>query len=229
MATILLLSPGCIANGFYEGVASGTPKNVLSENKKIFIGVPLLLSLTGSSAKYNNEWYVTAAHNKPLLGGKETYYHPVCDFAIFRSKSDKGKEPKLGYVFENEDTYHVGYPVGMLISSHKGKYIGEVFNPGDKCIYSASDATTISGMSGGGVYNKYGELVGVNIGIMHGAIEWPNGKVQFSPSIFMSINAMKDFIEEVTSNKVVLNIREEEENGIRIFRRTNRTSNGVSI
>ena len=66
MATILLLSPSCIANGFYEGVASGTPKNVLSENKKIFIGVPLLLSLTGSSAKYNNEWYVTAAHNKRL-------------------------------------------------------------------------------------------------------------------------------------------------------------------
>jgi hypothetical protein len=207
MATILLLSPSCIANGFYEGVASGTPKNVLSENKKIFIGVPLLLSLTGSSAKYNNEWYVTAAHNKPLLGGKEAYYHPVCDFAIFRNKSDKGKEPKLGYVFKNEDTYHVGYPVGMLISSHKGKYIGEVFNPGDKCIYSASDATTISGMSGGGVYNKYGELVGVNIGIMQGAIEWPNGKVEFSPSIFMSINTVKIFIEEVTGSKVMFKRR----------------------
>lgn len=192
---------GCAANGFYEGIASGTPENAFKETEKNFIGVPMFLSMEGSSVKYNNEWRVTVAHNKPLLIGKEVYYHPKCDFAIFRDKSE-GEEPVKGYVHQNQTTYHTGYPIGMIFSSHKGSYIGEIIDTRDDCTYSASDTTMISGMSGGGVYNKYGELVGVNVGIMFGDIKWEDGKEADSPGVFMSINRMKDFIEEVTGEKV---------------------------
>ena len=207
IVSLVLLLAGCVANGFYEGIALETPEHVLSENKKIFVGMPYVVSLIGSSAKYNDEWRVTAAHNRWLISKEEAYFHPFCDFALFRDSSGESKKSKLGYILENEEVYHVGYPLGLSISSHKGTYIGEILNPVDNCVYSASDATLISGMSGGGAYNKYGDLVGVNIGIMHGNIKWPDGRVGFSPSIFISINAVKIFIEEVIGSEVVLEPR----------------------
>lgn len=196
-----IILSGCAANGFYEGVASGTPENIKAETEKNFIGVPLLLSMEGSSAKYDNEWRVTVAHNKLLLVGKEVYYHPKCDFAMYRDKSE-GEEPVIGLVYEDQKTYHAGYPIGMVFSSHEGKYIGEANDLRDDCIYSTSDTTMISGMSGGGVYNEFGELVGVNVGIMYGELDFQNGKKANSPGVFMSINRMKDFVEEVTGKKV---------------------------
>lgn len=161
----IVLLVGCVANGLPQGVHRSTPSNAIEETTKMFVGVPTLLALEGSSAKYNNEWRITAAHNKAILiaQNKEFYIHPTCDVALYRERS-KGVVIH-GLVYPDEAIYHVGYPIGLPIASHIGRYLEEVLNTDDGCIYSASTSVVISGMSGGGVYNRKGELVGINIGI----------------------------------------------------------------
>jgi hypothetical protein len=205
LPSVSILLTGCAANGFYEGYSSTTPENIEKYNEKIFLGIPVALAFEGSSVRINDEWVATAAHNKVILLGREVYYHPRCDFALIRDKTDKKTEyPKVGFVYENvgyNEVYHVGYPLLAPLSSHKGKYLGDVSNPTDNCYYSATDSTVISGMSGGGVYNKYGEVVGVTIGIMFKNIKWDKTEVKkehFAPSVFMPFLAVEDFIHEVT-------------------------------
>ena len=203
-----VLLSGCAANGFYEGYSSTTPEKIEEYNEKIFLGIPVALAFEGSSVRLNEEWVATVAHNKIILLGREAYYHPRCDFALIRDKIEKKEDyPKVGLVYRDEgynEVYHLGYPVFAPLSSHKGKYIGDVSNTVDNCYYSATNSTVIAGMSGGGVYNQNGDVVGVTTGVMYGNIKWDkteDKREQLDPSIFMSFLGVEDFIYEVTGIK----------------------------
>jgi hypothetical protein len=191
------LLQGCTINGFYEGYSSDTPDDILKYNDKKFLGIPFLLAFEGSSVKLNNQWRATVAHNRPLLVGQEVYYHPRCDFALIKI-ADEGDYPEVGFAFYEKNVFHVGYPIFGIGSSHKGEARGDVINTTDNCMYSATDGTVISGMSGGGVFNESGQLVGVTTGVMFNNLEWPDGKTELFPSVFMPLAGVEDFIYEIT-------------------------------
>lgn len=193
--SVCIFLSGCAINGFYEGVHDDSPKEASTITKKNFIGIPPFLSFDGSSVKLDNEWRATVAHNKIILLGKEVYYHPRCDFALYREKSND-YEPNVGIALEKETLFLTGYPLFATYSSHKGKYIGEVHNPQDKCIYSGTDGTLIGGMSGGGVVDVNNNVVGVNVGIMYKNIEF-SVQDELAPAIFISFLSVQDFIEAV--------------------------------
>lgn len=190
---------GCASNGFYEGVSDETPKGIQEKVHKNFLGIPALASLEGSSVDIFDGWRATVAHNKPMLIGKEVVYHPTCDFALY--KDVKSKETKLGTVSKNQEIFMTGYPTMGMFSSHVGEYLGDVTY--DDCLYSASNGTVIGGMSGGGVFNDAGELVGLNVGVVNDTVVWPNGESAKNISLFISIEYVKSFIEETTKEKVV--------------------------
>ena len=200
-ATVLMLLSGCAANGFYEGVHDDTPEDIEKYTDKKFLGFPALLALEGSSVKLDNQWRATVAHNKWLLIGQEVYYHPRCDFALIKVE-DTGEEPDIGLIYDNESVFHTGYPAFGFYSSHEGKYLTDVKDLSDGCTYSTTDATLISGMSGGGVFNEKGAVSGVNVGIMFG-VDWQENEIDVSnPAVFMPFVAVRDFIFEVTGKNL---------------------------
>lgn len=166
-ATVLLC--GCVANGIPNLSINQTDEVVADNTEKLFVGIPVLLSLDGSAARLNGDWLVTNAHNKPIIDMQnlEAYYHPTCDIALIRESGDDLVD--VGLVHKGETVKHVGYPIGMPISINYGKYYGDItiseFTYND-CTYSVSDGVIASGMSGGGVYNHNNELVGINVGVI---------------------------------------------------------------
>lgn len=200
--------PGCVMNGIPTPSTEDTAQTRSVE--KVFTGVPVLLSMEGSVARLDDEWMVTAAHNKPifqLTGRTEVIYHPSCDIAVYR---DNGvSETKVGTALIGEEVDHIGYPVGMPQATTTGVVIGDVNVPNYDCVFTATDAAMMSGMSGGGVYNKAGELVGINQGIMFSELEWLDGRTADNTAIFVSLLTVRDWLIEVTGNDY-FNGRQEE-------------------
>tara|TARA_Y100001956_G_C4079449_1_gene167711 strand:- start:4 stop:624 length:621 start_codon:yes stop_codon:yes gene_type:complete len=196
---VALLLTGC-ANGLPD-VYGNIQDDIEQDNEKIFVGVPLLMGLEGSVARLDNEWLVTAAHNKPILEmtGKDVFYHPTCDIALVKKQghTDHG----IGLVYPGQSVTHVGYPLGLPLSSSKGEYVGDVSVYGwDKCQMSGTTGVIMVGMSGGGVYNESGELIGVNHGFVSGDVTWPDQSIK-SPAVFVSLYAVRDWLESVTGNQ----------------------------
>lgn len=193
------------------GCANGIP-NINTEidhgievsNEKIFVGIPLFASLEGTTARLDSEWIVTAAHNKLILSmtKDEVYYHPTCDIALIRSQGTSYTE--VGKVYEGQLVTHVGYPIGLPLSTGKGSYVGEIvaINRGP-CQMSATTGVLMSGMSGGGTYNHRNELVGVNHGYAWGDVQFPNVTVS-QPAIFVSLYRVRDWLTEITGNDYFL-------------------------
>jgi hypothetical protein len=201
---VLILS-GC-ANGIPTMSYSSTTPEALENTEKLFVGVPVLLSMEGSSARLNEDWIVTVKHNSLIMGlqGVESYEHPTCDIALIKSKGDN--VVPTGKLYSNDKVVHVGYPVGMPLSVNEGVYLGDTSVRGwGECSYSATTGVVMSGMSGGGVYNAAGELVGVNHGFATGELVWPDGRTADSPAVFLSLFAVEDWIEEVTGLKLYAN------------------------
>ncbi len=193
LLTSLLLT-GC-ANGLPE-LSTSTTKQTQSV-EKIFVGVPFLMGLEGSSVRLDDNWMVTAAHNKSILKAqlKEVYYHETCDIALYRSQGTS--TTKVGKVYENETLTTIGYPVGLPLASTQGNYVGEIDVDNWDCTMSASTNVTMGGMSGGGVFNDKGELVGVVHGFISGDVVWSSKSVK-SPSVFLSLYAVKGWLTEMT-------------------------------
>lgn len=191
-----LLLSGCSSNLVFSadiGEAIG------HNNQKIFIGIPVLASLEGSMARLDENWILTAKHNKVILSvqGREVYYHPYCDIALVRS--DGTVHASVGMVLNGQDILHVGYPIGLPLSASRGKYVGDVFvQDWDGCQMSATTGVVSSGMSGGGVYNDHEQLIGINHGYVSGSVTWPNGEKVSHPAIFVSLYAVKDWLQQVT-------------------------------
>lgn len=202
--TIILLTvilSGCAAsNGDITGVDPDTPSSVMDNTGKKFVGIPVLLSMEGSYARLNDEWIITAAHNRPILPQK-TFYHPTCDVALY--KNDNAAESVLdaGVVYYGEEVFHVGYPLLYGEVSQKGVVVGDTIDD-EGCRYTITTAVMRGGMSGGGVYNSKGHLIGINNGISEKLV-WEDGRVMDNMTLFITINAVKGWIKEVTGGEVL--------------------------
>ena len=143
LLTLTLL--GCAFNGLPEGYHDQTPEGISENVEKVF--VPPFME--GSSVRLNDEWLLSAAHNKTIffLQGREVYYHPTCDVALIRDHKE-GVTTKVGSLNVGESVFVVGYPAAMPLMSHKGRHVGNITIPKTPCIYGATNATTIGGMSG---------------------------------------------------------------------------------
>ncbi len=81
-------------------------------------------------------------------------------------------------------------------------FIGDVCEAKGECLYSATGAPVKSGMSGGGVFNDQGELVGIIRGVMYGDVMWKDGRVAKDITIFTTLKFVEDWIFEHTHLRV---------------------------
>lgn len=197
-----ILLPGLLLSGCVNG-----PMNSVDVNGKVeqivfkkFYGVPVLASIEGSYFRLNDEWVITARHNKALFMFDEFVAHPDCDVALVKIDGDKGNE---GTYANNEmDLYFTGYPIARGLVSSRGRYIADIIN--GSCQYSAATNYVQQGMSGGMVHDYEGRSVGVIVGYASGMVEWSN-QSHNKPAIFISLNYIKDWIEEVTGERLYNN------------------------
>ncbi len=194
----LLLVIGC-SNGPIVNIKPSS--NVEEVVFKKFIGVPMLLSMEGSYVALNNEWVLTAKHNRFLFIGYEFIGHPDCDVALVRINSNLGV--RTDDIFTSQASYFSGYPIGSGFTSTAGHYVGDITVPNEDCTYSAATNHVSSGMSGGAVTNTNGDLVGIIIGFQRGLIEWEDGRSHNRPSVFISINYIEDWIQSVTNGETL--------------------------
>ena len=205
LMTSLVLLVGCSSR--IPIVDNYLTNNIVSTNEKIFVGVPLLLGLEGSSVRLNEEWVLTAAHNSPILflqgyrKDKDVFYNPTCDVALVREGS-LGRSD-LGLVYQGGKVVHVGYPIVGILSRNEGEYLADIVSHDWKdCQMSARSGDVSKGMSGGGVYNEKGELVGITHGIAHGVVKWGSGLTYNYPAVFTSIYVIQDWLYELTGEKL---------------------------
>ncbi len=202
---ISILLSGCAANGIPTPLAS-LPEAIEEGNEKSFVGIPVLLSAEGTTVRLDDEWLLTASHNRLIysLTYDEYHIHPTCDVALLRSKGAK-PEYDLGIVRKNGKITHVGYPMFMPLSASKGVYFQDVIAENvPRCQMSMTTGVLAAGMSGGGVFNDKNQLVGVNHGVFMFRDFDFEGKTYESPAVFTSLFAIKDWIEEITGKKITL-------------------------
>ncbi|AGG57812.1 hypothetical protein VPBG_00040 [Vibrio phage helene 12B3] len=202
LLTLTLL--GCVSmNGSFVGVDEDTPEGVTNLVEKKFIGIPLVLGMEGNAVRLNSEWMITAKHNNLLI--KETLIsHPECDVAVYRDYDPSYGQTPTGLLYEEQDAFVVGYPpTPFPLTSQKGNYLGEVDNlswKGD-CLFSALDASAVSGMSGSGVFSDKGELVGITHAVMDSKVTFSNGE-KVRPTLFLPLLRVKDWLYETTGVKL---------------------------
>ncbi|USH03302.1 serine protease [Grimontia kaedaensis] len=133
------------------------------------IGIPFVLGGHGSSVPLTSELSLTAKHVAQLDYSDVIAYHPNCDVAVIKqSNHDKTIAP-LGTVKTKGSVTTVGMGLtGKVLIGHGKYYLDVNFVDSDmfeNCPASITDAPVQSGMSGGGAYNKEGELVGIISGM----------------------------------------------------------------
>ncbi len=133
------------------------------------IGIPFLFGGHGTSVPLTKELSLTAKHVASISYHSVVAYHPKCDVAIVKKQTELNEFPPLGVVNSKDNvfTYGMGLLGDLLVG--KGIYYQDV-NFVDSHIFKAcpasiTDAAIQSGMSGGGVYNAKGELVGIISGM----------------------------------------------------------------
>ncbi|AOQ26824.1 hypothetical protein [Vibrio phage S4-7] len=195
---------GCVMNGIPNFTLTKTSSTERVE--KIFTGIPLLLSVEGSSVRLDDTWYLTAAHNKTIMTLKldDVYYHPYCGIALVKEYEEGVSPVTFSSIKENEPLTLIGYPMGTPLASNQGYHVG-FLNIASyiKCTaVDATTATTVSGMSGGGVFNSNEEVVGVIGGIVTDDITIIGGKYDqqtlTTSSYFTNVYEVRDWIESVT-------------------------------
>lgn len=199
MLIAALVLAGC-SNGRPNYDLTEVNKPVQENTVKIFAGIPVALGMEGSAARLNDEWMVTAAHNWPimLLTTVWDYHkHPTCDIVLFRSK-DTNTVPLARGHFGEEVTF-VGYPMGHPMAANKGTIVGNVeMTDYPDCTKVATNAVVVQGMSGGGVYNNDGALIGIVHGYTSDTMRWPDGKSLKNGGVYMQLSTVADWIYEIT-------------------------------
>ncbi len=199
IASSMAIVVGCAFNGLPEGYHKDTPQGIEDQVEKVF--VPVLVE--GSAVRLNEDWLISAAHNKSIFSiqGREVYYHLTCDVALIRDHKE-GVKTKVGSLDIGGSLFVVGYPSMISLMSHKGKHVGNLTIPETPCIYGATNATTIGGMSGGGVYNISGELIGIVRGVALG-VDNPEAIGGYAnPTIFTYLENVEDWVEEITGESL---------------------------
>lgn len=201
--TISLLATGCVSNGLSLTKHTDTPANIEDVIYKNFIGIPTLLSMEGSSVYLGDGWYITASHNENIFSaqGIELIKHDVCDVALFRDRSHI-TTTKISNVELTEVVFTAGYLLMAGFVSNKGVYIGDMYEPNNPCLYSTTSSSVTSGMSGGGVWDTNGKLVGIIRGVVYGDVMWENGFTAKDVTVFTKLQYVKDWIYEHTNIEV---------------------------
>lgn len=77
-------SVGC-SNGL-SSVSTPHQEGFIEQNQKIIYGVPFIQTTEASTVRLDEEWELTAKHNKHLLDklGLDVIYHPECDVALIK-------------------------------------------------------------------------------------------------------------------------------------------------
>ncbi len=190
----MLLLTGC-ANGPMHSVEVSEKVEPIVFKK--FYGIPALASVEGSYFRLSEEWALTAKHNQVLFLFDEFISHPDCDVALVKIEGEKGNES--AYANNEMDLHFTGYPIANGITSSRGRYIADIIN--GNCQYSAATNYVQQGMSGGLVHDTKGRAIGVIVGYASGEVEWESEK-HYKPAIFISLNYVKGWIEEITGEKL---------------------------
>lgn len=182
---------------FLSLVVSGC---AVHNTEKLFVGVPVFAGLEGSTARLDENWVVTSAHNRAILilqFKDDVVYHPHCDIALVPSQGSN--TTRVGTAYIGDTVSHVGYPMATPLTVNHGRIVGNI-NMTDypECTMVATTGVVKSGMSGGGVYNKEGELIGINQGRINGTAAWSNGTKLTNGGVYMHLKTVRGWIHEVT-------------------------------
>ncbi len=185
-----------------NGELTAVPEKNKPSIKYLPIGIPFLLGGHGSSVPLTENLSLTAKHIATYTYNSVVAYHPDCDIAIIEQDNSKEDLVALGNIYPEKavSTYGRGLTGNLL--EGVGKYYLDVnFIDSDlfeNCPASVMDAPIQSGMSGGGVFNDSGELVGIISGMSGAKFKLLNGQELNLErvSVFVSTNFVKDWIKE---------------------------------
>ncbi len=102
---------------------------------------------------------------------------PMIDLALLKLKGGKGEKFPFAYLGDS-DSLKVGEPViaignakglGLTVTAGIVSAIGRAVGTSSYSYYIQTDAAINHGNSGGPLFNKYGEVVGINTAILRGA------------------------------------------------------------
>ncbi len=185
-----------------NGELTAVPEKNKPSIKYLPIGIPFLLGGHGSSVPLTENLSLTAKHIATYTYNSVVAYHPDCDIAIIEQDNNEEDLTVLGNIYPEKavSTYGRGLTGNLL--EGVGKYYLDVnFIDSDlfeNCPASVMDAPIQSGMSGGGVFNDSGELVGIISGMSGAKFKLLDGQELNLErvSVFVSTNFVKDWIKE---------------------------------
>lgn len=164
------------------------------------IGIPFIFGGHGTSIPITQNLSLTAKHVATQTHYTIVAAHPDCDIAIIQENNSHAKFPALGLIYPKASLSTYGKDmIGNLISG-EGKYFQDVHFLDSalfqKCPASITDAPVQSGMSGGGVFNQQGELVGIISGLSNHQFKLVNGfdLGNQRTSIFVPIFYVKEWL-----------------------------------
>lgn len=199
----LTLLPGCfLVNGPLEHADETNAPAV----NYLPIGIPLVLGGHGTSVPITPDLSLTAKHIAKLDYSDVVAYHPDCDIALIRQDNRDKKIAPLGIVNQQESVTTVG--MGLLgdVLIGEGQYFLDVNFVDNEmfadCPASITDAAVQSGMSGGGMFNSNGELVGIISGMSGEDFRLLNGEELGNErtSIFVSTLYIREWLIEVVDD-----------------------------
>ncbi|MGL5335688.1 MAG: serine protease [Enterovibrio sp.] len=206
MATFLassiaaLTAIGCIfSNGPLQTVETNNAPAIDFE----MTGIPPLYMGYGSSVPVTENLSLTAAHVAKLNYARVIAYHPTCDIALIAADNRGEKLPNLGVVYKDQSVKAYGVNFNGKILQGEGRYRRDLrfvnYFYFYKCPASVMDAPIQTGMSGGGTFNSFGELVGIIVAsadksdtrLVSGEM-LPDDRI----SLFVSVNYVRGWLNE---------------------------------
>ncbi len=196
LTTILALSlTQCIAsNGSVEHTRSHQANNM------VVIGVPMLFGGFGSSVPINEQYQITAKHVAQLSWDLDVIHHPYCDLSLVRSRTPADAIPQWGLIYPDQAVSHQGHSLLGTTIKGEGKYLQDVLDTNSKCLYSLSDAPSMSGMSGGPVFNAQGQIVGITVAILDNPEDIENLRAAERYTQFVPATLIFDWLTQLGVN-----------------------------
>lgn len=196
---------GCAANGVMTTINPSTPQSAVDNVRKTFGGVTMEF---GSDVYIGNGYYLTAKHTSMIYTTRTGDFIPndKCDIAIYKATESRDGGIPMARLHElNETVYTIGAPALVGVSSSKGEYKGYYTTINGKdagCFQYITDATAMSGVSGGAVVNEQGQLVGIVSSVMSGSVTFANNTQVKNPTVFIGLDQVAPWIKTVTGMDV---------------------------
>ncbi|OOE48174.1 hypothetical protein BZG11_15150 [Salinivibrio kushneri] len=157
---------GCtVSNGEHHVVKEHPPVEMIKPNSLLQRGK------FGTSVPITPTLSLTAAHVAEFSASDVVAIHPRCDVALIKADNRGLQLPDLGLIYQGDTVEVFGKSSAGDVLSAKGLYYMDLMIAGFKevenCPSSITDAPIRGGMSGGGAFNRSGELVGILVGFAH--------------------------------------------------------------